>query len=355
MSMPASAFDPYREWLGIEHQEQPADCYRLLGLPRFETDPAAIARAADERMTLIRSFQMGPRAPFTQKLLNELSAARGCLLNPQSNLAYDAELARYVAAQMAAWQTGPSAPHDLQSIEPTPPPLPTLPPPANCPNPTHLPAEIAPPDGGRRLRNASILGLIAVAAVMLAVAGWALRPGPRAPQSKQAASAPRLVQGRESNPDRQPEARLPPSVVSQPTSGELMFPPQAAGLAGNVVVETIGAQPQQARWTSDEDQAVWQFHLKKPGFFHVELVYATAAADDAELDLRIGDWRKVCSLRSAGGLDQFVTDIYPLALSQSGIHRLTIRPLSHPEGDWFALRTIRLVPIGPAAPCGKPR
>ena len=88
-----SSFDPYHDLLGIEPREQPADYYRLLGLARFEADPQRIARAADERMALVRSYQVGPRGAFTQKLLNELSAARVCLLNAKDRAAYDAGLA----------------------------------------------------------------------------------------------------------------------------------------------------------------------------------------------------------------------------------------------------------------------
>src|SRR5687768_8561426 len=86
------SFDPYREWLGIEPHERPVDHYRLLGLARFERDAARIAAAADERMALVRRFQVGPRAIHTQKLLNELSAARLCLLSGTDKAAYDARL-----------------------------------------------------------------------------------------------------------------------------------------------------------------------------------------------------------------------------------------------------------------------
>lgn len=82
-------FDPYQQWLGIAPHERPIDHYRLLGLARFEMNVAAIGAAADERMTLVRSFQTGPRGAFTQRLLNELATARVCLLNPQTKATYD--------------------------------------------------------------------------------------------------------------------------------------------------------------------------------------------------------------------------------------------------------------------------
>jgi hypothetical protein len=46
-------------------------------------------------MALVRSFQTGPRGVYTQRLLNELAAARITLLSPANKAAYDAALARH--------------------------------------------------------------------------------------------------------------------------------------------------------------------------------------------------------------------------------------------------------------------
>src|SRR6478672_9568292 len=108
----SAAFDPYDEWLGIEPYEQPADHYRLLGVARFETDAQRIAEAADQRMALIRSFQTGRRAAFTQKLLNELATARVCLLDKRTKADYDGEL----AARLNEYRV-------LGSLPPAPPPV----------------------------------------------------------------------------------------------------------------------------------------------------------------------------------------------------------------------------------------
>ena len=52
-------FDPYRIWLGIPRDEQPADHYRLLGIGRFESDVTVISNAADRQMMHVRGFQSG--------------------------------------------------------------------------------------------------------------------------------------------------------------------------------------------------------------------------------------------------------------------------------------------------------
>ena len=85
-------FDPYHEWLGIEPHERPVNHYRLLGVPVFTSDSDAIRNAADGRMNDIRKYQMGRRGAHTQPILNALSAAKLCLLNPNTKATYDAVL-----------------------------------------------------------------------------------------------------------------------------------------------------------------------------------------------------------------------------------------------------------------------
>ncbi len=84
--------DPHYEWLGIPPRDQPANHYRLLGLEAFEENRDVIAAAADRQMSFVKSYQCGEDSELSQEVLNELSAARLCLLNPQKKAAYDDEL-----------------------------------------------------------------------------------------------------------------------------------------------------------------------------------------------------------------------------------------------------------------------
>lgn len=88
----SEAFDPYHKWLAIPHAEQPANHYRLLGLALFEADADVIDSAADQRMTHVRSYQNGKHSAESQRILNELAAARLCLLDPGTKAAYDGTL-----------------------------------------------------------------------------------------------------------------------------------------------------------------------------------------------------------------------------------------------------------------------
>src|SRR5262245_32629256 len=92
MTPVAQRFDPYHEWLQIPPHDQPADHYRLLGLERFESHPDKITAAADQRMAQIRALQLGPHGEVSQRLLNELAAAKTRLLDPARRAAYDAVL-----------------------------------------------------------------------------------------------------------------------------------------------------------------------------------------------------------------------------------------------------------------------
>lgn len=76
----------YHKWLGIT-EAQP-DHYRLLGIDRFESDPEVISNAADRQMVYLRTL----RNPEAEEILNEVAAARICLLDPVLNLPQPCEL-----------------------------------------------------------------------------------------------------------------------------------------------------------------------------------------------------------------------------------------------------------------------
>lgn len=105
----ADAFDPWYTWLGIPPSEQPPNHYRLLGVRLFEDNADVIENAADRQMAHLRTFQTSKHGKFSQQLLNDMSAAKLCILNPQKKANYDAALRERLAAITAALAS--AAPH----------------------------------------------------------------------------------------------------------------------------------------------------------------------------------------------------------------------------------------------------
>lgn len=101
-------FDPYHRWLGIAPSEQPPHLYRLLGINALETDPEVIRDAVQQRMAHVRTYQLGASASVSQKILNELAAAKACLLDPERKAAYDAQLRKRLGSGTSpAGDSGP--------------------------------------------------------------------------------------------------------------------------------------------------------------------------------------------------------------------------------------------------------
>ncbi|MGC4002449.1 MAG: hypothetical protein QM811_04625 [Pirellulales bacterium] len=105
----SAAFDPYLQWLGIREKQRPVHHYRLLGLELYESEANIIAQAADRQMAHVRQFQAGEFAIAADKLLNELAAARLCLLKPERKADYDRRLREKLAeGQVAAPALSPA-------------------------------------------------------------------------------------------------------------------------------------------------------------------------------------------------------------------------------------------------------
>ncbi len=97
----SETFDPYLNWLGIRDSKRPPNHYRLLGIDLFESDPEIISVAADRQMAHVRKFQTGKHSAVSQRLLNEIAAAKLCLLNPAKKAEYDAGLRAEEAAHVS--------------------------------------------------------------------------------------------------------------------------------------------------------------------------------------------------------------------------------------------------------------
>ena len=173
--MPAVSedFDAYHKWLAIPPKDQPPNHYRLLGLDLFEFDPDVIAAAAEQRMAHVRTYQLGAQSGLSQKILNEIAAAKVCLLVPEQKAAYDEKLRQ---------QLRPAAPPAQPVNQPTRAPVPILAaPPASSPlrvpvaEAKPIPVSLRP---RRRNRPWPVLEAVGIGAVILAVFLAFIIPGP---------------------------------------------------------------------------------------------------------------------------------------------------------------------------------
>jgi hypothetical protein len=198
------AFDPYHKWLAIPPGEQPPNHYRLLGAQTFESDADVIANAADRQMAHVKVFQAGPHSAFSQKILNEIAAARVCLLNPQRKAEYDALLRGQLAAQEPVKTEDSTSGIDLGFDIPASPPI------------------IAPPPTRLRERGYSWqpYAAIAAGAAVVVLIGAVLLSGGRKEQPAQA-----KLDNAESAPVNEGSAKseqsdTPPIVAPDPPQPE---------------------------------------------------------------------------------------------------------------------------------------
>lgn len=230
------AFDPYHIWLGIPPDEQPPHHYRLLGIGLFESDPDVISNAADRQMTHVRTFQTGPHSAQSQKLLNELAAARVTLLDPARRATYDAELRRQLERQSAPWtDAAPVAP--ALPVEPSPADDADLEPVLvdHRPVPLNDQSWTARLHRARRQRWAwqGTLALALLPVALVAVLAWLLLPlathRPIAPAVTPSVDLPKPAQPSAAAPNhatRQTPRPLPAATNPQPEQNRALWGPQ---------------------------------------------------------------------------------------------------------------------------------
>jgi hypothetical protein len=378
MTGPSESFDPYAQWLGIGPHERPLHHYRLLGLELFEADAGKISAAADERMLLLRQYQTGPRGTYTQKLLNEVAAARVCLLSATQKKDYDQWLRNLLQPPTHAAAPPPRR-RNLAEVMPPgwdgeanpllePPPEPPAAPPvsaesAQASSEQDAPLASPPLSGDKRL----VLGLGLLILLVAMFGGIAVSLSGRFSRRPTAeANAPL---GDEVNPNEEnaaaansgttdgtPEGTTPAEPAASPVptkaivllqegSGEVNFPPATALLSGNVAREVAGTQDVLRGWAADGDQAEWHFQLVRPGFFELELVYvANEALRGQPLRVELDDEGKTYPLRAPESAGAIVRDTHIVVFKKSGQHRLRLRP----GGEWgdgqWQLNQLRLIP-----------
>ena len=79
----------YQKYLGISGRQIPPNHYTLLGLQPLESDPETIKKAAQKRADSLREQKTDENLPELKALMNEIAAARLCLLDDARRKEYE--------------------------------------------------------------------------------------------------------------------------------------------------------------------------------------------------------------------------------------------------------------------------
>lgn len=206
----ATPFDPYREWLEIDGGPAATDFYRVFGLPAFTADPQVIAAAANLTIHRVQQLPPGRHAAVQRRLVQELSQARRCLLDPAARARYDealrgkrASTSRPIAEAIPVAPVEQSVPDELWD------------------DVTRIPRRLH--SAPRPKRSSGILVaagiVVGVGSVLAGLAYWQMQPGQTA--SVAVAAAP------ENTPVAVPRTERPPArpePVKEPDAPSLPVP-----------------------------------------------------------------------------------------------------------------------------------
>lgn len=345
----ADDFDPYREWLNIDRAAAPLNHYRLLGLPAFEKDRRTIEAAADRQMAEVRKHQTGPRGRWTQKLLNEITAAKLCLLDARSKQAYDAALAKSLPL-------APPAPGTARPVARWAPQLPLAAPAYVAPPPRI--AESPAPQGVSVLDDEELphpwyrewwvpFGLFFLVVLAGASAGLyrvvttrAARVPPPA-EAEIVSPAPEPQAARKGHREALPYDEDEAVVIAQEGSGDVNFPLSAAVLSEGLARSDREGKTVVTGWTN-EAYAAWRFRVVRPAAFRVELIYTAQGSGGAQWNLTVGEEQRTRDLEPSDDSGQPYTDEFTWRVSRGGEQTLELQVVDLPEEADVQLHSIRL-------------
>jgi hypothetical protein len=97
-------------------------------------------------------------------------------------------------------------------------------------------------------------------------------------------------------------------------------------------------------WLTTDDWLSWEFQVLRPGFFHVEIVYA---ADESmagnEFTIAADGQEQTRTVKDTGGLETLGQDAFYLVIPRSGRHTLTVHTADVSAG-LMVLQSIRFTP-----------
>jgi len=312
-----------------------------------------IAEAADQRMILVRSFQTGPRGSYTQQLLNELTAAKLCLLDPNTKTTYDAVLEGQLAANIDKDPNSLEAPPiadprraKSHSTDVTPPPL---------------PSEQTQPQEKSAVRRKSSwfsirswVPIVAVASVIvIAIVVWAVGTS-FAKQKKKIDVV--LTSKARLNSLKNQDNKLDKSdggltddegiTIVQEGDGSFNFPASIATIHGkNARLDNHDGNGLITNWSTKDDWLSWRFNVVKGGIFRVQVTYLIEkSSSGGRFFIAVGDQEKSLDVQVSESPSQFVTDEFYLLVKNRGTNHVEMRALEIAGGKLLTLKDIRFSP-----------
>lgn len=335
-----SDFDPYLQWLGIPPEDQPPDHYRLLGIRRFESNPEAIASATEQRMAIVRAFQTGPRGAATQPLLNQLAAAKLCLLDPFSKSEYDGNLSREAGDPSIADSLLPASLPSQESETPTQSPAPI------SIDTQAVSSEARHSKSTRFDWSLPVIGILLTVAVGLSI--WIANVLLDTPAevttpvaSTESPTTESPVTTSETGGAETSDAANNQLPLVQESDGVVAFTMSDAKCDGELTVETRDEGDFLVGWQSDTDSATWRFKIAKlpsQGIFRVRVTYqADQSAEGSQYVLTLDDVPQTHDIRAR---DQVVDDAFYLAVKRNGEHTLRFSLQNKPAAGTFGLKRL---------------
>lgn len=100
-------------------------------------------------------------------------------------------------------------------------------------------------------------------------------------------------------------------------------------------------------WTRLQDTASWEFTVRQPGKFRVEVLQGCGnRSGGAKVDFEFAKQKLTMTVEDTGGFQIFKSrDIGTITIDQPGRHTLTVRPITKPGIAVMDLRQVTLLPV----------
>jgi arylsulfatase A len=138
---------------------------------------------------------------------------------------------------------------------------------------------------------------------------------------------------------------------TQAPDGTIMLAAKTADIHGVMVrYEPLPHKNTIGFWVREDDWVSWDFQLKSPGEFQMEIVQGCGqGSGGSEVDFTVADQTVRIKVQETGGFQKFVTRrIGTIRLARVGRFTLAVKPRTRAGPAVMDLRQVRLVPVNEA-------